>query len=97
MSYRVEFADSARSDLEQIVDFIAWDNPPRAKAFAERLERRIRNKLSVAPRSGPVLKDEYRYAAFDNYIAVYRVEDGNRLVIALMISEGHRNWRSAFG
>lgn len=96
MNYRVEIADSARSDLEQIVQYIAWDNPARARSFADELEQRIRNKLSVAPRSGPALTDRYRYSAFRNYIAVYTIDDDDRVVVVMMISEGHRNWRSAF-
>lgn len=96
MNYRVEIADSVRLDLEQIVEHIAWDNPSRARSFVDELEQRIRNKLSVAPRSGPSLTGEYRYSAFGNYVVVYSVDDADRVVVVMLISEGHRNWRSAF-
>ncbi len=33
----LEFSDEAENDLEQIADYIAWDNPRRALSFVREL------------------------------------------------------------
>ncbi|GLR57447.1 hypothetical protein GCM10007919_21720 [Rhizobium indigoferae] len=37
----LEFSDEAENDLEQIADYIAWDNPRRALSFVRELRSKF--------------------------------------------------------
>lgn len=95
MSYVVEFADTARADINAIVDFIARENPRRAFTFVDEIETRIRSKLETFPLSG-VQIGNYRYLVFAGYVAVYAFNEPTRTSVVVMICEGHRNWRAAY-
>lgn len=87
--YRVVWRPSAETDLENIVDYIAQDNPGRAEAFGQEL----RNKtlpLAQQPRLGragrPGLPAFVReLVAHRNYLVFYRVLDATATVEILRV------------
>lgn len=95
MTFDVEFADAARNDLFEILEFITADNPKRGATFVDELESFIRKRLAVFPDSGTRI-GEYRFIVFRNYVAVYAVDEHMRRVRVVLVTEGHRKWRSVF-
>ena len=45
------------------------------------------------PLSGSIIGSA-RYFAFDNYVAVYDVDEASKRVLVHLVSEGHRQWQS---
>jgi plasmid stabilization system protein ParE len=95
MTFAVEFADSARNDLFEILEFITADNPKRGTSFVDELESFIRGRLAIFPDSGTRI-GKHRFIVFRNYVAVYAVDERIRRVRVLLVTEGHRRWRGAF-
>ncbi len=95
MKYEVYFTRMANSDVDEILEFIAKDNPQNALQFIDQLEERISNTLSTSPHAGSKCGDS-RYFAFDNYVVVYDIDEAKMSVYVLMVSEGHRQWQSIF-
>lgn len=95
MSYVVNFTDLASEDIDQIIDYIAQDNPQNALNFIDSLEQRINNVLTQFPKSGSKYKQAH-YFAFDNYIVIYDTDDSNKVVNILLVSEAHRQWQLIF-
>ena len=50
---KVVFSDKAERDLEEIADWIAQDNPERARTFSAELEKAAKT-IGRAPRSYPL-------------------------------------------
>jgi addiction module RelE/StbE family toxin len=72
----VEFSPKAISDLENIGDYIADDNPRRAVSFIEELRQRCQ-QLEKFPKSHPkfaALGKNARYMAYGNYVILYNVQ-----------------------
>jgi toxin ParE1/3/4 len=90
---KVGFTQSAKTDLEQIGDYIAQDNPKRALSFVREL-RSAALTLADTPRAFPVVPRYERYGIrrrpFGNYLIFYRVE-ADQLVI-LHILHGARDY-----
>jgi len=95
MTFAVEFTDAARNDLFGILEFITADNPRRGASFVDELETFIRERLAVFPDSGTRI-GKHRFIVFRNYVAVYAVDEAMRRVRVVLVTEGHRRWRSAF-
>ncbi len=76
--YVIRYLPAAEHDLLSIHDWIANDNPSRAKSFVEELDRRI-GKLASHPYLGivpkyPKLKEAgYRVLILDSYLVFYKV------------------------
>lgn len=71
----VEFSPKANSDLENIGDYIADDNPHRAVSFIEELREHCK-QLEKFPKSHPkfaALGKNARFMAHGNYIVLYNV------------------------
>jgi len=96
VSYSVLFSEEAELDLGRIADYIAQDNPRRARTFVDELQASVRDKLSTFPASGPEIGGR-RYLIFGNYVILYRLDEADKAAIIQVIVEGHRNWREAFG
>lgn len=86
---KVVLAEEALSDLEQIADYIARDNPPRARSFVAELLGKAR-QLGDLPHGFPLVP---RYAhlgvrrrAHRNYLIFYRAEPDRVLVIHILHS-----------
>jgi plasmid stabilization system protein ParE len=92
-TYRVLFTEHADADFDSISDFIAADNPRRALSFVAELQERSVAFLSTTPNAGTRVGDQ-RFAVFGRYIAVYHVDDEERLVTVMIVSEGHRDWQA---
>ena len=95
MTFTVEFAEAARNDLFEILEFIATDNPSRGATFVDELESFIRERLADFPNSGSRI-GQHRFIIFRNYVTVYTVDEPARRVRVILVTEGHRKWRSAF-
>jgi len=95
MTFTVEFAEAARNDLFEILEFIATDNPDRGASFVDELESFIRERLTGFPHSGSQIS-QHRFIVFRNYVAVYTVDEHIRHVRVVLVTEGHRQWRGAF-
>lgn len=92
MSYSILFTPIADSDFDDILHFIAADNPARAISFVEDLRQRLTEVLSMFPNSGKRVGN-CRMIALDGYIIVYRVDSKSKAVYVLMVTEGHRDWQ----
>lgn len=71
----VVFTRQAKHDLVAIADYIAVDNPRRAVAFIEELEKRCMAlaKSPLAPRRFPQLGANAHILPYRNYIILYRI------------------------
>lgn len=84
---KVVLSAEALSDLEAIGDYIARDNPTRARSFVAELLAKAR-KIGDTPRGFPLVP---RYAHLDarrrahgNYLIFYRVEADQVTVIHVL-------------
>ena len=87
---RVILSAKARSDLQEIGDYIAADNPRRAVTFVLELRRSCLD-LSEHPLRYPVIEwydnGEHRRRAYGNYLIIYQVhEDAVRVVRVISAS-----------
>jgi plasmid stabilization system protein ParE len=94
MDYKIVFSDPSIEDLENIVRFIAQDNPQAAARFGAKLIESVRN-LAAFPRLGRVVPEKndenIREIIFKSYRVFYRVKDDTRTV------EIARFWHAARG
>lgn len=93
MAFRVNITGAAKSDLIEILDYIAADNPARAVSFVDELQRRTKSILERLPKSGRVYRDATRYIVVANYVVLYDIEDAKKTVNVLHIFAPGRNWR----
>lgn len=87
--YRIVWRPMAEADLDNIIDYIAQDNPIRAEDFGQELRAKALQlaqhpKLGRAGRPGlpPFLRE---LVAHRNYIIFYRVLDDSRTVEILRV------------
>jgi len=93
--YKIVFTKAAESDLDNIIEYIAEDNPDRAISFVQELRMACTDTLALVPKAGAEFLDA-RYFVFGNYIVVYDVDDTNQTIIVHMITHGSRQWRVLF-
>lgn len=83
MDYKIVFSDPSIEDLENIVRFIARDNPQAAARFGSKLIESVRN-LAAFPRLGRVVPEKndenIREIIFKSYRIFYRVKDDARMI-----------------
>lgn len=88
--FQVLWTDAARRDLEQIVEYVASDDPKAALDIAERLQRRCQRleRLPARGRVVPELKaiDVYLYRELIErpWRVVYRFEQSRVYVMAVL-------------
>lgn len=83
---RVLFSPLAATDLEEIGDHIARDNPRRALTFIQGIREQCK-KLSQAPlgyRTRPELGAGIRSCAYGNYIILYRPGSTEVLIVRVL-------------
>lgn len=84
---KVVFTDKARSDLENIGDYIAQDNPSRARTFVQELIAKAR-ALGDAPEASPLVPryehSGVRRRVHGAYLIFYRVEAERVVVIHIL-------------
>ncbi len=76
----------AVSDLEEIGDYIAQDNPARARSFVLELRKQC-EKIERNPqgyRARPELAEGVRSCAFRHYVILYRIEGADVLIIRML-------------
>jgi toxin ParE1/3/4 len=82
----LRFTPLAVSDLEEIGDYIAQDNPARAHSFVMELRRQCekihRNPLGY--RARPELAEGLRSCAFRHYVILFRPEGANVLIVRML-------------
>jgi addiction module RelE/StbE family toxin len=93
---KLRFRNEALNDLEEIGDYIAADNPPRAVSFVAELRTHC-ERLLPNPRIHPVrrsLPGNVRIAPHGGYLIVYReIDDALEIV---RIFHGARNIEELF-
>ena len=99
MPFAVLLTDDAARDLDELYDFIAVNDAPRAADYvSERIEKAF-SRLCEFPERGAYPKEllalgirEYREVFFKPYRIIYRVIDKN--VYVLLIADGRRDMQS---
>ncbi|WP_408914414.1 type II toxin-antitoxin system RelE/ParE family toxin [Brucella pseudogrignonensis] len=83
----VEFSGEAENDLEQIVDYIAKDNPLRALSFVQELRSKC-EALAYSPLAFPLVP---RYESYDirrrvhgSYLIFYRVRAEQVVIVHVL-------------
>lgn len=95
--YKVSFSPEAVGDLKDIKQYIKDElcNEQAAKNTVAKILKKIK-MLSDFPESGSNLSavigfdTNYRYLVCDNYIAFYRIENKNVLIVRVLY--GRRNY-----
>jgi toxin ParE1/3/4 len=90
MAWEVIFSARSRNDLEQIVKYIARDDPAAAEGFGSKLIAQAES-LADAPEMGPRLpqKPDTRFFPVGSYLIIYR-PDAKRRVVRIL-----RFWHAA--
>ena len=93
---RCKFSRLADSDLEEIADYIARDNPRRALSFVRELRERCKKIASFpnAARLRPEIGEGIRTVAHGRYVICYTVQPGE--VRIERIVQGGRNLPELF-
>lgn len=95
--YKISFSPEAVDDLKEIKQYIKDDlcNEQAAKNTVAKILKKVK-MLSDFPESGSSLSTiigfdtDYRYLICDNYIAFYRIENKNVLIVRVLY--GRRNY-----
>jgi len=92
---KVVLTRSAESDLLEIGNWIADDNPTRAATFLEEL-REACNRLADTPKAHPLVEGYkalgIRRRVFENYLVFYRIGPTN--IEVLHILHGARDYEA---
>jgi plasmid stabilization system protein ParE len=90
MAWEVIFSARSRTDLEQIVKFIARDDAAAAERFGSKLIAQAES-LADTPEMGPSLpqRPTARFFPVGSYLIIYRLDDERRHVRIL------RFWHAA--
>lgn len=99
--YKISFSPEAVDDLEEIKQYIKDElcNEQAAKNTVAKILKKVKI-LSDFPESGSSLSTiigfdtDYRYLICDNYIAFYRIENKNVLIVRVLY--GRRNYMQIF-
>jgi len=95
MNYRI--SRKANSDIEQICDAIADDNPDAADRLDEKIHGAI-ERLAEFPGMGHTRADvddkRFRFWVVGKYVIAYRVESDELLVVRVV--HGARDFRKLF-
>lgn len=92
MAYKVIFTEAAIADLEQIVRYIARDDPPAAERMGTRLLDQAET-LHALPHRGKAirLREGVRRLVVPPYLLLYRVIESNGSVEVLRFWHGARD------
>src|SRR5437870_12673083 len=94
MAWEVIFSARSRTDLEQIVRYIARDDPAAAERFGVKLIAQAES-LADAPEMGPRLpqRPSTRFFPVGSYVIIYRLDEGRRRVRMLRVCPVERGSR----
>ena len=88
-TYNVQFLQEALEDLEEIVLYLAQDNPQAALRMHGKIIEKA-NDLTVFPKRGRLVPDKkmaaagYRMLGIKPYIAFYRVVERNVFIYRIL-------------
>lgn len=96
--YKVKINPRAIRELDSIYEYIAKDksDPENAKGQVDRIKKAIL-KLDTFPQShqqhneGRYAEKGYRQLLIDNYIAIFRIDEANKIVYVVTIQYQGRN------
>lgn len=83
----LEFSGEAESDLEQIADYIAQDNPRRALSFIRELRSKCEDLVDNPDGFALVPRYEHhgiRRRVHGNYLIFYRVESAKVVIVHVL-------------
>lgn len=84
MARELRWTNRALGKLDEIATYIAQDNPARAKTFVQQLRQKIDIlKTHQVGTAGRVYGTK-ELVPHPNYVAVYRVKDGEVQIITLL-------------
>ena len=84
MARELRWTNRALGKLDEIATYIAQDNPARAKTFAQQLRQKVDIfKTHQVGTAGRVYGTK-ELVLHPNYVAVYRVKDGEVQIITLL-------------
>lgn len=90
MARKVRWTNRALGRLDEIADYIAKDNPERAKTFVTELRDKIKMLQSYPlGRAGRVFGTK-ELVLHKNYVAVYRVKDDEVHILTILHSAQNR-------
>ena len=91
-AFTVEWAETARDDLSEIIDYIAADSAPDVLAVLDRIQRRA-DGLATAPERGRVVPEllwngitTYRELVVPPWRVIYRIHETRVLVVSVVDS-----------
>jgi toxin ParE1/3/4 len=89
--YRVTILSSAEKELEEILDFIALDNPLRAISFGRELRSKAMD-IGKYPFIFPALSEypQFRKRSHKGYIIIYTIK--NDMVVVIHILNSMRDY-----
>ncbi len=101
MTYRIEFSNDAKKDLNDSYDYIAsvLKNAAAAKRFIETAQKGIFS-LDTFPERNPLMRDSFlsskgvRMHIIKNYIAFYVIHDDIHTVYILRVIHSKQDWLS---
>ena len=92
---KVIITTSAQTDLDEIYDYIALDNPSRALTFTDEVVDRCQ-ELGDFPKAYPLVPryeaQGFRRRVYGNYLIFYRVQPGTVEVVRIV--HGARDYES---
>lgn len=87
---QITWLDPATFDLEEIIEYIAFDNPDAAARFTARILQHLRH-LSRHPKLGPIVPklphSEYRQIVEPPCRIFYKISDNTVFILHVMRSE----------
>ena len=95
--YEIRLLTIAEEDFNEIISFIAADDPNAAEKIALKIERDL-ELLSENPQLGRIPRDEdikkmgYRFLVVQNYIIFYTIEA--KIIFVHRIIHGARNYKA---
>lgn len=93
---KIIWTNRTAEELEDILFYIAKDNPTAAKLLVERISNTVNSLLVVSPKIGRVgqVDDTREYVVHKSYIVVYRLDE--KIIEILSIRHTSRLWPDTF-
>jgi toxin ParE1/3/4 len=90
MECKLRWTNRALARLDEIVAYIAQDNPVRAKTFTEELRKKVDILKSQQLGTAWQVFGTKQYVLHKNYIAIYRVKNGEVQILTILHSAMER-------
>ena len=90
MALKLRWSKRALARLDHIAAYIARDNPARAETFTKELRRRVDILKSQQLGTAWHVFGTKQYVLHPNYIAIYRVKEGEVQIITILHSAQER-------